>query len=639
MTSTAIPGETTPAPEDWWGTFRRRKWSFWAAFAVACGCGTWSATTLRPLYRARARLVVTPPGKLTAEEDKGARLAQAFAAPVENPATHAQLLADEGLHTRARREGLPSPDAVRDGVVRVEHTAGSEVVDLIVEATSPDRAAALATRIVTLYAAEVEEGRSRILRNQMAYLNQERTTAQAELNRIEKRLLRLQETGGLRSPGDGTAEIGKLRLQIAALWEVRQATVRKIAQTRDELHLHTREPAGAEPDRPEESGTAPSTSPTSIQLAQHLQALETNLRTTERQARQAKAALVVATAAEVGLQRRRREANHLQQRRETVLATVRALTERLVGLQAGGSQLPAFRSVEPASVPSRPFWPNPAMQVAVVLAGALCCGTAMVVVRERLGSFVNTAKDVERAGLSLLGVLPARPSGRAIWDTATPSKLHPVLENLEYAGIPQRARTLLVLEAGPVFTSSVTETIGGALASAGKRVVLVDADLRSGGRSDLRGEHLAHRVGLSQVLAGLRGEDEVLSPTDVIGLWLLPAGPIPPNPADLLGSAAAGDLLDRLKERFDVVIVRGSLHPERTDTLRLAEKVDGVLLGVQTRGMRVDQLRKWGEHVSRAGGAPLGVILRESLPSLPARENYKNAERRSAPAEGLRRPG
>lgn len=613
LTSIAPSHEAENTPSDWWEVCCRRKWTFCAAFAVASGTGAWAAATLRPLYRARARLVVArPPAPVPSGMD-GKRRTAGLPYPVENPATQAQLLASEDLHRQAREGTLPPAEAERHRAVRVEHAPGTDVIDLVVEGADPARTAALATRVVTLHVAALEQAHSRVVRRQLEFLTEERQSAQAELDRIEKRLLRLEESGALNPSGSAKA-IVKLRASIAALWEQRQSAAREVTRLRMELGRRANPPPAQE--APGLHGTNETQQLSREQVAGRLKTLETELEATEAETRQARAELEKALNTEESAGRRRIEANHLQQRRETSLATVRALTERLVEARAGMKGGVPFASIQAASVPTRPFWPDPHTPGLVVLAGALFCGMAAMVLHERLGSFVTTAADAERAGLSLLGFLPpAQPISEAADIAARQPGLEGVVSGLEFAGVPQRGRVLLVIEPDGGREKSAGMLFARALVEAGLRVVLVDADLRSGDLPPgLPNTGASHR-GLSQVLAGLHGEEEVLRATGLSDLWFLPAGPIPPNPADLLEASALNGLLARLGEQFDVVLLQGHPCLERPDALRLAARVEGVLFAAASGRLRVQRLRAWGAAIRRVGGVPLGIYLWDAAAS------------------------
>jgi capsular exopolysaccharide synthesis family protein len=146
-----------------------------------------------------------------------------------------------------------------------------------------------------------------------------------------------------------------------------------------------------------------------------------------------------------------------------------------------------------------------------------------------------------------------------------------------------------------------------ALAVDGKRVILVDADLRRPSIS--RRLELPDAPGLSELLQGQNVLDEALSASQVENLSVLPAGALPTNPAALLGSPAFDALVAQLLERAEMVIFDTPPCLPVTDPLFVAARTDGVLLVVQVSKTRRDAIRCAVELLSRARAVILGVVV------------------------------
>jgi capsular exopolysaccharide synthesis family protein len=116
------------------------------------------------------------------------------------------------------------------------------------------------------------------------------------------------------------------------------------------------------------------------------------------------------------------------------------------------------------------------------------------------------------------------------------------------------------------------------IAQSGKRVLLVDADLRNPRLHEVYG--LANQVGLTSVLAGEARLEEAVHPSPVNGLVILPSGPLPPNPAELLASQRFQEVLDSLREQYDCVLVDTSALLRVSDPCAIAPRADGILLTV-----------------------------------------------------------
>ncbi len=165
--------------------------------------------------------------------------------------------------------------------------------------------------------------------------------------------------------------------------------------------------------------------------------------------------------------------------------------------------------------------------------------------------------------------------------------------NLEFASLTGKIETLVVTSPGPDEGKSTTlANLAVVTAQAGKRVILVDADLRR------PAQHLIFGVSNEQGLTNLMIDPALvqappLVATGVEGLWLLLSGPLPPNPAELLASPQMERIIEALKERADLVLFDAPPVIAVTDAAILAAKTDGVLLV-----LRAGKTKR--EHATRA---------------------------------------
>jgi succinoglycan biosynthesis transport protein ExoP len=180
--------------------------------------------------------------------------------------------------------------------------------------------------------------------------------------------------------------------------------------------------------------------------------------------------------------------------------------------------------------------------------------------------------------------------------------------NLEFIDVGSPVQILVV-------TSSVAEegktttaiNLAAALVAANRTVLIVEADLRRPTLDD----HFKVRgaIGLTDVIVG-RGElDAAMQPVGVNGLMLLPSGKLPPNPSELLGSEAMVQLLERLRDRFDVVIVNTPPLLPVTDAAVLSAHADGVLVVVRAGKTTRQQLSLAMRALDAVGARVLGTVL------------------------------
>jgi capsular exopolysaccharide synthesis family protein len=158
-----------------------------------------------------------------------------------------------------------------------------------------------------------------------------------------------------------------------------------------------------------------------------------------------------------------------------------------------------------------------------------------------------------------------------------------------------------------------------AFAAAGKNVVLVDADLRKVEHSH---DKDADSPGLSDAIMGTVDLMAVTYKTKTDRFWMLPSGPLPPNPSELLDSESMQSILDSLQTGFDVVIVDSSPIRMFSDPLVLASKVDGTILVAEARSTSGESLKAAAELLRGPNINLLGTVLNKVKLSKRHRDHY-----------------
>lgn len=184
-------------------------------------------------------------------------------------------------------------------------------------------------------------------------------------------------------------------------------------------------------------------------------------------------------------------------------------------------------------------------------------------------------------------------------------------------GKPEGAQVLLVTSSVPEEgKSTVTANLGVTFASADVRTLLIDGDLRRPCLHEILG--LPSTVGLTSLLLGHATLDGAVQPTEVTGLDLLASGPIPPNPAELLGCRAMRDLMGELRRRYGAILIDSPPVVSVTDASVLAPVADGVVLVVTTGKTTRDAARLAREQLRRVKARLLGVVMNR----VPGRDRY-----------------
>ncbi len=179
--------------------------------------------------------------------------------------------------------------------------------------------------------------------------------------------------------------------------------------------------------------------------------------------------------------------------------------------------------------------------------------------------------------------------------------------NLDFYSLENPLHTLLIASPEPDDDKTkVVANLGVISAQAGKRVILVDADMRRPRLHEVFG--LANDRGLATALAEDAGELPIFN-TQVENLRILPAGPTPVNPADLLASARMNDVLDQLKHMADVILFDAPPLVAVTDGALLAAKVDGVLLVARAGQTRRELVEKAKDILQKVKANLVGAVL------------------------------
>jgi non-specific protein-tyrosine kinase len=180
--------------------------------------------------------------------------------------------------------------------------------------------------------------------------------------------------------------------------------------------------------------------------------------------------------------------------------------------------------------------------------------------------------------------------------------------NIQFSSLDQQIRTLLITSAGPDEGKSTTvANLAVIMAQAEQRVILVDCDLRRPSLHTLFG--LTNEHGLTSMILEQGEVPLPLQQTEVPGLSLLASGPMPPRPADLLGSKRMESLIERLTAEADMVLFDTPPVTAVTDAAVLATRLDGVLLVLQAGHTRRDRAREARRLLEKVKANMIGVVL------------------------------
>jgi capsular exopolysaccharide synthesis family protein len=296
-----------------------------------------------------------------------------------------------------------------------------------------------------------------------------------------------------------------------------------------------------------------------------------------------------------------------------------------------------IRVVERPMLPSAPVSPNVPLNIAGGVAAGLVLGLVAALGREQLDRSVKTPDQVESLlGLTFLGLLPSfggsadakaryggRAKKRAVPDfplTAPELVVHEhptsgiaeaaraIRTNVLFMSPDMPYRTLLVTSAGPSEgKTTVAACIAIAMAQAGRRVLLLDCDMRRPRLHKVFGK--TKDVGITTALLDDLPLDQLVHSTQVPNLHLLTTGPLPPNPSEILHSESFARLLGRLRDSYDCVIIDSPPVVPVTDAAILSTQVDGTILVVRAFHTTKDLAKRAARALRDVGAPVVGTVL------------------------------
>lgn len=308
-------------------------------------------------------------------------------------------------------------------------------------------------------------------------------------------------------------------------------------------------------------------------------------------------------------------------------------------VRPGALQAVAVRVVQPAAVPTKPSSTGLPVTLALGLLAGLAIGVG--------GALARNAFDVSVKSPDQLRELTDAPNlGTIAFDAEVPKRPLTVHEdpqsprseafrqlrtNLQFVDVDNPHKVMIVTSSLPGEGKTTTlVNLAIALASAGSRVLVIDADLRRPKVAQLLG--LERTAGLTSVLSGRVRVEQVVQPWGNGAFDVLASGPLPPNPSELLASRHMTDLLDDLRECYDVVLVDTPPLLPVTDAAAVAPATDGVIMACRFQKTTRDQLAQAVEALAAVSAPLLGTILTMVPSTGPRAYAQYNAYYRVEPA-------
>lgn len=272
-----------------------------------------------------------------------------------------------------------------------------------------------------------------------------------------------------------------------------------------------------------------------------------------------------------------------------------------------------------AHVPGAPFAPTPMRSGQIGLFLGLLLGIGVVALLEYFDSTVKPERDLPGIiHAPILASVPqlgnVKPGGRQVYTMAQPNSvaaesMRLLRTNLEFASASGDLNTLVVTS--PVAgegKSTVAANLGIVMAQNGQRTVIIDADLRKPTQARIFG--VPDDQGLTTLLTHPEHPwHSIAKAVALPNLMLIPSGPLPPDPADMVSSKRFAELIERVANEADVVIIDAPPVLAAADSLAIAARADGIMFVCYSHKTRLDALQHATRSVQQGGIRLVGIVL------------------------------
>lgn len=280
-----------------------------------------------------------------------------------------------------------------------------------------------------------------------------------------------------------------------------------------------------------------------------------------------------------------------------------------------------IRIIDKAEVPQSPVKPKKKRNILLAVIVGLTLGIGTAFFLEYLDNTIKLPEDVkEHLEIPYLGPVPAITSNdmpahvaRELVTVHSPKSAasesyRSIRTGILFSSADEAPRTILITSASPSEGKTITVVnLGVAMANAGSRVLILDCDMRRPRIHKIFG--LDRKIGVSSILVGTGNDKDAIVPSSVENLDILPVGPIPPNPSEIIGSKKMDLLLNALKKQYDRVLIDSPPISAVTDAVILAQMADSLLLVVRAGETPRQIIQHALAQVRNVNANILGAIL------------------------------
>jgi capsular exopolysaccharide synthesis family protein len=655
-------GERQVHLRDYWRTIWSGRWTIAAVFVVVVTIGILATVLATRVYRATATLEINPRTQRVVKVDDVSQIGatgMGWSAEDRYFRTQLEVLRSRDVAERAFRQlGLESDPqfaTARDPVARfmarleVEPTPDTLVVAVSAEGSDPNQVAAWVNAVSDAYVARNFEQASRATSDAISALLKQMTPLRESLLSREQEKFNYAREQKVYIPEAQTASynerlvsLGKdytatklRRLELEAVFRkieeidrargdysvipqvAKDEALRALVGERGQLEAEQRRllvifKPGHQKVKENEAGLAKVSQRIQAETERIISAIRTEYALAESRETDLAAEIQRTLEEALDMSRKSSTYNILKAESEEARKVFDLVMQRVKEVDLNASLLRNNLEVlDRAIVPTAPVRPRRVVNVAVAVLLGLGLGVGLVFFLEYLDNTVRGAEQIERDfGLATLAVVPRRTAAA---EPALKEAFSSLRTGVHFCSMARARRVLLVTSASPQDGKTLTAVnLARAMARAGDSVCLVDADLRRPSVHEVMA--LSDVPGLTNHLAG---EPEgaswrsVARPRTESQPAVIPSGPLPPSPAELLASDRFAALIKDLKAAHDWVIVDSPPTAGLTDALLLAAQTDMVVFVVRQNRTDRDALRRALDSVRTANPNIIGAVLND----------------------------
>jgi len=268
---------------------------------------------------------------------------------------------------------------------------------------------------------------------------------------------------------------------------------------------------------------------------------------------------------------------------------------------------------EPATTPTSPVKPNPPLYIGLGTLLSLLIALGVALLMERLDTRIRVALEDERVfGLPIMARIPRFTLHGGAIPHEVADRFALLKLNLDFVDEDRKQLVVVTSPGVSEGKSTIAANLAEVCAGNGERVVLVEADLRRPGieKNPPLAEHVTrHTVGLSNYLAGIATEEEVITSTGREGLSIVWSGPIPPNPTRLLQSDRLDLLVGSLRDRYDRIVIDTPPISVGADASAVISGADSVIYVIDQATTKRDTARAGLNQLANVRASLAGVVL------------------------------